>query len=131
MSNKDKLSKEPSGLHPGFAGEINRAVVESEVSGGIYLENLKVGHFLEVETRHRIYTIERRIDGFYISGHPRYCPEPTKVDIKGSTFSGSMLKKDFIGRGMHLECILPDGKTISTSRIEEIKEFPAAKIEQK
>jgi hypothetical protein len=37
-----------------------------------------------------------------ISGHPEYCPEPVLVAIAGSTWEGSMLKRGFVGRGMHL-----------------------------
>ncbi len=46
------------------------------------LDGLQVGEKLLVNTESgRIYTIERRQDGFYISGHPKYCPEPVKASI--------------------------------------------------
>ena len=58
-----------------------------------------------------------------ISGHPVFCPQPTRVYIHGSTWGGSMLKESFIGRGMHLEFGHPDGLAVTTSAIQEIREF--------
>ena len=60
-----------------------------------------------------------------ISGHPQYCPEPILVVIAGSTWGGSMLKRRFVGRGMHLEFHHPEYRTpIVTSSIQEIRECP-------
>lgn len=120
---EDPKIPKPFEPHPGFRDEINRNFIESEIEGGIYLDNMPVGHFLEIETQNRIYTIERREDGFYISGHPEFCPEPVKVEIRGSTWGGSIIKAGFIGRGMHLEFTHPEFKTVTTSIIKEIKEF--------
>jgi hypothetical protein len=58
-----------------------------------------------------------------ISGHPEYCPQPVLVAIAGSTWGGSMLKRRYVGRGMHLEFRHPDYRTpIVTSRVKEIRE---------
>ena len=58
-----------------------------------------------------------------ISGHPQYCPEPIHVAIAGSTWGGFMLKRSFVGRGMHLEFRHPEYRTpIVTSRVQEIRE---------
>jgi len=54
-------------------------------------------------------------------GHPQYCPEPVAVRIAGSTWDGSMLKLQFIGRGMRLEFRHPVFRTIKTSRIVDIR----------
>ena len=60
-----------------------------------------------------------------ISGHPKYCPEPVLVAIAGSTWGGSVLKRGFVGRGMHLEFSHPSYRApITTSRIKEIREGP-------
>ena len=108
-----------------FGDEEAGKIVESEIEGGVKVDDIPVGHFIEVETQNTIYKIERREDGTYISGHPKFCPEPIKVNIHGSTWGGSMIKKGFIGRGMSLEFNIPDRpdlKTIKTSQIVEIKE---------
>ena len=101
--------------------------MDSEIEGGIYVDKIPVGHFLEVETKNHLYTIEHKADGFYISGHPKFCPEPRRANIHGSTWGGSMLKEKFIGRKMRLEFSLPDNpeikSPITTSLIQEIKEF--------
>jgi len=109
--------------HKNLSDDVNRKIAESELQGGFRLKDMKVGEFLEVETESRVYTIEKKADGTYIQGHPEHCPEQTKVHINGSTWGGSMLKVDFVGRGMHLEFVLPDGKTVTTTKISEVKKF--------
>ena len=60
-----------------------------------------------------------------MSGHPEYRPEAVLVAIASSTWGGSMLKRGFVGRGMHLEFSHPAYRApITTSRIEEIREVP-------
>jgi hypothetical protein len=108
--------------HPNFSDEVNRNIVQSEIEGGVYLDDLCEGAVLEVETQNRWYTIVIRGRGKeLISGHPQYCPEPVPVQIVGSTWGGSMLKLRFIGRGMHLEFRHPLYRTILTSGIVDIR----------
>jgi hypothetical protein len=96
--------------------------VQSEIEGGVYLDDLSEGTVLEVETQNRWYTIVIGGRGReLISGHPQYCPNPVPVRIKGSTWGGSMLKVRFIGRGMRLEFRHPVYRTIITSRIVDIR----------
>jgi hypothetical protein len=110
------------------AAEANANMVQSQIEGGVNTKEIKEGATLTIKTEHRVYTLEKRPDGFYISGHPKYCPGPTMVTIVGSTWGGTMLKSGFIGRGMLLEFTLPDKKEpITTSVIEEITEMPAKK----
>jgi hypothetical protein len=108
--------------HPNFSDEVNRNIVQSEIEGGVWVNNLPDGAVLEVETRNHWYTIVIRGSGrVLISGHPKYCPDPVPVRIEGSTWGGSMLKRHFIGRGMHLEFRHPEYKTIRTSRIVDVR----------
>jgi hypothetical protein len=108
--------------HPGFSDEVNRNIAQSEIEGGVCLDQLSEGAVLEVETQHHWYTIVNRSGGVaLISGHPNYCPEPVPVRIAGSTWGGSMLKLRFIGRGMHLEFCHPTYHTITTSRVVDIR----------
>jgi hypothetical protein len=114
--------------------EINAAIAESELQGGVFIDKLPLGRSLKVQTQNTLYTIERREDGLYMSGHYKYCPKPTKVNILGSNFGGSMLKVGFIGRGMYMEFFIDmpeeerhrgivDGHgTIVTSKITEVEE---------
>lgn len=110
-----------------FTREVTRRIVSSEIEGGVYLTEIEEGEALEVRTENRSYRIELR-DGraIYISGHPVFCPEPTRVAIHGSSWGGSMLKLAFIGRGMHLEFHHPEYSTITTSRILDIRQAAAA-----
>lgn len=108
--------------HPNLSDEVNRNIVQSEIEGGVYLDDLSEGVVLRVETQHHWYTIVIRSRGQdLISGHPHYCPDPVPVRIEGCTWGGSMLKLRFIGQGMHLEFRHPVYRTILTSRIVEIR----------
>jgi len=112
--------------HPNLADEVNYNIVQSEIEGGVFLEDLPSEAVLEIRTQNHCYTAVLLDDGSaLISGHPQYCPQPVQVAIAGSTWGGSMLKQRFVGRGMHLEFCHPGYRTpIITSRIEEIRECP-------
>jgi hypothetical protein len=108
--------------HPSFSDEVNRNIIQSEIEGGVHLDDLSEGTVLEVETQHHWYTIVKCARGqALISGHPKFCPEPVPVRIEGSTWGGSMLKVRFIGRGMHLEFRHPTYLSIRTSRIVDVR----------
>lgn len=110
--------------HKNLAKEVNDAIVESELAGGVYVDKLEVGKKLLVQTRNTEYLVERREDGLYISGSKKYCPEPVKCRIPGSTFGGSMLKMNFIGRGMYMEFHTDSHQgCITTSQIQEVVEL--------
>jgi len=110
--------------HPSLSDRVNHNIVQSEVEGGVYLENLPTHSALEIQTENRHYTVIHRGRGeVLIWGHPVYCPAPTPVSIAGSNWGGSMLKVGFIGRGMHLEFRHPEyRRPIVTSRICDIRE---------
>jgi len=109
--------------HPNLSDEINAAIAESELAGGAYVDRLAVGKKLLVQTRNTLYTIERREDGLYIQGNEKYCPTPTKCTIPGSNFGGSMLKMNFVGRGMYMEFHTDEHPTrITTSEVQEVTE---------
>lgn len=108
--------------HPNLSDAINHNIVQSEIEGGVYLDNLVPGDMLTIEMRD--WTCRLKNCGDYraiICGHPLYCPEPVEVNIAGSTWGGSLLKLHFIGRGMHLEFLHPVYQRILTSRIMEIR----------
>lgn len=90
----------------------------------MFLEDLGPETILEIETQHHCYTaVLLKGCKALIAGHPLFCPEPVLVTIDGSTWGGSMLKRRFVGRGMHLEFRHPEYRTpIITSPIQEIRE---------
>lgn len=113
----------PGFPHGSFADPVNARIVESEILGGVYLDNLGAGAELELQTENRSYRFLYCGGGSaWIEGHPVFCPEPVLVRVHGSTWGGAMIKADFIGRGMHLEFLHPNRRTITTSRIVEIRE---------
>ncbi len=110
--------------HPHLGDELNHAIIQSEIEGGVNLNDLPVQSRLEIETQNHIYTLVNLGGGAaLLCGHPQYCPEPALVRIHGSSWGGSMLKTAFVGRGMHLEFRHPDyPEPIVTSRIVEIRQ---------
>ena len=112
--------------HPNFSDEVNRHIVQSQIEGGVRVEDLVPGSWLQMTTQNTCYRILILFGAMaLITGHPRFCPRPVLIKIHGSTWGGSMLKRRFIGRGMHLEFRHPDYSTpIITSPIQEIEELP-------
>jgi len=109
---------------PHLSDRINHNIVQSEIDGGVYLHELPRGAVLEVETQDWICTLEYCGDNeAWVSGHPRFCPEPVRVYVAGSTWGGSMLKQFYIGRGMHLEFLHPTFERILTSPVNEIRQL--------
>jgi hypothetical protein len=114
---------EPFRPHPNFDEAINRAICQSEIEGGVSLDELPVGAVLDVQTSNNLYRIEHRGDGeVLISGHPEICPEPILVNFHGSTWGTPMLKIRFIGRDMRMEFFHPERGIVRTSRVLEIQE---------
>jgi hypothetical protein len=108
--------------NPHLSDEVNRNIIQSEIEGGVYLRDLSPGSVLSIQTRNRVYEMVVLGDGAtLLSGHPEFCPEPTEVQVQGSTWGGSMLKMKFVGRGMHLEFEHPVHRRIVTSRILDIR----------
>jgi hypothetical protein len=117
------LPTEPFQPHPNFDDAINRAICQSEMEGGVGLDELPVGAVLDVETANHLYRIENRGDGeVLISGHPEICPDPVLVNFHGSTWGTPMLKLRFIGREMSMEFHHPDKGVVRTSRVRDIQE---------
>ena len=110
--------------HPNLGYEVNHNIVQSEIEGGVFLKDLPSATVLQIQTQQHCYTAVLLNGGSaLISGHPQYCPQPVLVVIAGSTWGGSMLKRRYVGRGMHLEFRHPEYRTpIVTSRIKEIRE---------
>ena len=110
--------------HPNLSDGVNRNIVQSEIEGGVFLNDLPPSTVLEIQTQHHCYEVVLLDDNnVLISGHPRYCPEPIQVAIAGSTWGGSMLKRRFVGRGMHLEFRHPEYRTpIVTSPVQKVRE---------
>ena len=107
--------------HPNLTPEVNNAIQESELAGGIWWRGLPVGSVVQVQTANTLYRLEKREDGDYISGNQKYCPEPTKVSIHGSTWGGSMLKIGFLGMAMYLEFSVEGHGTITTSLMSNVE----------
>jgi hypothetical protein len=110
--------------HPNLADEVNSAIIQSELEGGVFLRDLPPATVLEIQTlHHRYIAVLLGGNDAMLSGHPEFCPEPVQVAIAGSTWGGSMLKLQYVGRGMHLEFRHPEYPTpIITSPIQEIRD---------
>jgi len=117
--------------HPNFDDGINRAICQSEIDGGVNVNELPPGALLEVETQYHVYHVEYQGDGeMTISGHPEFCPDPVRVHLAGSTWGTPMIKVRFIGRGMKMEFIHPELGIIQTSRVRDVRELPSPRFFQ-
>jgi hypothetical protein len=106
-----------------LSDEIAGDVVQSEIEGGVFLSDLQLGTLLELETHHHRYCLRNLGQGkMEISGHPEYCPEPTEVDVLGSSWGGTLLKSRYVGRGMRLEFWHPSHDLVVTSPILEMRQ---------
>ena len=115
----------PTALEPRPEYIFDYYAAQSEIEGGAWTKKIPVGISLAVETEQHVYEIKKTGDGeFLISGHPEHCSRPVACRINGSTWGGSTLKMDFIGRNMFLEFVrLSDNAVITTSKILEIYEL--------
>lgn len=115
---------EPFQPHRNFDDSINRAICQSEIEGGVHMDELPIGTVLNVQTANTLYQLENRGDGeVLISGHPEICPDPVLVNFHGSTWGSAMLKMGFVGREMSLEFRHPEKGLVRTSRVREIREL--------
>ncbi|HEV2201645.1 MAG TPA: hypothetical protein VGR73_17630 [Bryobacteraceae bacterium] len=115
--------------HPNFDDGINRAICQSEIEGGVNVNELPPGALLEVETQYHTYQVVYHCDGeMTISGHPEFCPDPVRVHLAGSTWGTPMIKVRFIGRGMKMEFIHPELGIIQTSRVRDVRELPSPRF---
>lgn len=109
------IGVQQTGQLPGLAGAAG-----ADFERGMRLDALREGGRVLVETVNRLYRLERRAGQIWISGHPRFCPEPVPVKVRGSSWGGSMLKVAYLGQGLHMEFEHPQFSTIVTSRIVAI-----------
>jgi hypothetical protein len=120
---------EPFRPHPNFDDAINRAICQSEIEGGVSLDELPLGAVLDVQTSNTLYRVENRGDGeVLISGHSEICPTPVLVVFYGSTWGTPMLKVRFIGRDMRMEFFHPERGIVRTSRVRDIREQTASSV---
>src|SRR5579864_5766600 len=61
--------------HPNLSDEVNRDIVQSEIEGGVRLEDLQPGSRLQVTTRNTRYQLVVLKENMALmTGHPLYCP---------------------------------------------------------
>ncbi len=110
--------------HQNLSLGIHGDLVQSQVEGGVCLDDLAPGVVLRVETANHVYRIVHHGNSkVLISGHPEFCPSPVLVTLHGSNWGGSLLKSNFIGRGMRLEFRHPLFQTVTTSPILEVQQI--------
>ena len=99
-----------------------RNLGEAEGDEGVFLEDTLDGTAVEVETGNHSYRIERAGERTaFISGHPEYCPEPVQVQLHGSRWLESEIKKCYLAPGMRLQFMTEAGVSVLTSPIENVR----------
>ncbi len=97
-----------------------------DVDEEIEVTMLSVGGAIEVETNNTKYKIEKREDGMYISGNPKYCPEPTKAEIGSLSkiADADNIKPNVIKKGWRLLYTINDKDTIYAGDIQGFDLLP-------
>ena len=103
---------------------VDEILKSTEAEFTVKVGDIAVGETLSIQTNNTEYNLERRDDGFYMTGGSRFV-KPTKVNIHGCTWDGSMLMTDVITEGMCLELGIPerprDRNMVTTSTIKKIR----------
>src|SRR5574343_85503 len=88
---------------------------------GLYIKNLKSGTKLTIETTNSFYEIEvldpkqvLLFGGSLPDGKTRF-PKPIKAYFHGSTWGGSAIMLDWLGKDMRLEFSLNKNQILTTS----------------
>ena len=121
---------EPFKPHENLADEVNKAIVDSQLHGGVDLRELAVGRKLHIYFRAGYYLLDHRTDGFFMSEHlfngkTGFWNGVARCVVVGSLFhrKGTMVRMGWVGRGMFLEFHLNDGPRLTSSaEILEIQE---------
>ena len=88
---------------------------------GVDLDELPIGAVLEIETGHTTYRLENTGDGSaLLSGHPKYCPEPTVVQVQGSLGPAGELRWRFLQKGLKMAFLPPEHGIVRTSAIKSL-----------
>lgn len=104
----------PKGIHP----DIWTAILKQQEQRGIQLDRLPLGAHIVLKTTNSTYVIKPEKGDWLIKGG-NYFPEETCVTISGSTWGGSMIKSNWIGKDMFLEIWRHDGRPLLTSTIRQ------------
>src|SRR5260370_9723749 len=109
--------------HPNLADGVNHAIIQSEVEGGVFLHDLPPSTVLHIQTLHHCYTaVLLGGSDALLSCHPEFSPDPVHVASAGSTWAASMLKLQYVGRGMPLDFHPPHSSTpLLTRPIQHIR----------
>jgi hypothetical protein len=89
----------------------------------LFIETLRPGAVIDIETRSRLYRIEYvEGDEVLISGNPALFADRSKIQLQGSTSGRGVMKRGFIGCGMRLIFCKPEeGLSVTTSEILSIR----------
>lgn len=96
-------------------------------SNGFNISTLNRGTILRVKTMNSEYVIQLLEKNKVLVQGGKYFEQPTKAVFKGSTWGGSMLKLEWIGKNMSMEFgySLKNGlDTVLTSGVQAVKVIP-------
>lgn len=96
-------------------------IEKSKMDGGVFYNELPDNAIVVVTTRNTKYYISKQKGT--IHGHPKYCPEPTKCHIIGSSWGGGLLKIEWIGKGMLFEFVLEGQEPLTTSEVVSVEVY--------
>ena len=90
----------------------------TDILEGVDLKNLSPGSLVDVETKSRHYRIEcLGGNSMRISGHPKFCPQPTVAQLEGSADSEGAFDVGRIQPGKHLVFVVGRTFPVTTSEV--------------
>lgn len=89
---------------------------------GLFLDRLPAGTIVQADTANHAYRI-RVLSRTHaeISGHERYCPEPSLVRLRGTQWLDSSINECYVARGLQLQFFDGEGVGILTSPINRLR----------
>lgn len=100
--------------------EITSRIEEQKRLGGINTSCLDAGTRIEVETLNSVYKMELLGNGAIRVSGGEHLADNTVGHFSGSTWGTSLLKQNWIGKGMRME-IVYGNKVLSTSPVQRAK----------
>ncbi len=96
----------------------NLGATNGGASVGVFIESTPEGTEIEARTANSVYRLRHLGKGAAeISGHPKYCPRPVRVQLRGTQWLDRSLNECYVAPGMQLQFVDPSGRSVLTSKI--------------
>ncbi len=100
----------------------NLGSTQSGQTRGVFIESTPPGSVVEARTANSVYRLRHLGRGAAeISGHPKYCPTPVRVQLRGTQWLDRELPDCYLAPGMQVQFVDPSGRSVLTSKILQVE----------